>query len=215
MITPRPLLRTAVTGLALGGLALTSAPAAVAQPGDNGDVRIHDIGTPPLDQRSESKVCRFYLAAFEFAGLQQVAYTLTPQPLEAGDPTVQGTITLTPTGTGQSTELKLPDGQYRLTWTFAGAVGPARMKTFRVDCPEGGHGKDGKESKEGKHSDGQDGGPNHEEPQGGVGAGGGGMAGTPSGDTSTLGAGAALAAGLAGTAGLVLLRRRRRAHGVA
>ncbi|MDT9686168.1 hypothetical protein RND61_29485 [Streptomyces sp. TRM76323] len=169
-------------------------------PGANGDVKIHSVGTPPLDQRSESQVCRFYLAAFDFTGLRQVSYTLSPQPLEADSPTAQGTIAITPTGTGQTTELKLPDGQYRLSWSYAGA-GSERMKVFRVDCPNGGGGSGG---------DGRG-------PRGGVGAGGGGMATVASmaGSAPTLGAGAALAAGLAGTAGLILVRRRRRADGAA
>ncbi|MFJ8693493.1 hypothetical protein [Streptomyces roseolilacinus] len=227
MTAARPLLRTAVAGLVLGGLAFAGAPAAVAQPGENGDIKIHDTDTPPLDQRSESKVCRFYLAAFNFEGLQQLTYTLTPEPLEAGDPTVQGAITLTATGTGQTTELTLPDGQYRLTWTFPGATG-IKLKTFRVDCPngerhkDGDHGKDNKDTKDHKDAGQGDGGNGgnggndqaHKEPRGGVGAGGGGMAGT-AGDTPVLGVGAALAAGLAGTAGLILVRRRRRADGAA
>ncbi|URM91915.1 hypothetical protein LUW75_20265 [Streptomyces sp. MRC013] len=224
MTAARPLLRTAVAGLAVAGLAVAGAPAAVAQTGESGDIKVHDTDTPPLDQRSESKVCRFYLAAFNFAGLQQITYTLTPEPLEAGDPTLQGAITLTATGTGQTTELTLPDGQYRLTWTLPGAAGP-KLKTFRVDCPDKEHGKDGKkdakdkdgkEAKEGGHEGGGGNGDDrvHKEPRGGVGAGGGGMAGTAD-DTSALGAGAALATGLAATAGLILVRRRRRADGAA
>lgn len=173
-------------------------------PGANGDLKIHSVGTPPLDQRSESQVCRFYLAAFDFAGLRQVSYTLSPQPLEADSPTAQGTIAITPTGTGQTTELKLPDGQYRLSWSY-GVAGAERMKVFRVDCPNGGRDGGGGSGGDGK------------EPRGGVGAGGGGMATMASmaGGAPTLGAGAALAAGLAGTAGLILVRRRRRADGAA
>ncbi|CAL9378867.1 MULTISPECIES: hypothetical protein [unclassified Streptomyces] len=217
MTAARPLLRTAVAGLALGGIAIAGAPAAVAQPGDNGDIAIHDTDTPPLDQRSESKVCRFYLAAFNFAGLQQVTYTITPQPLQVGDPTVTGAINLAPTGTGQTTELTLPEGQYRLTWTFPGATVPGNLKVFRVDCAKG-HGdknKHGDKSDKGdKNKHDEQNGVGHKGPHGGVGAGGGGMA-APAGDSSAVGVGAALAAGLAGTAGLILVRRRRRAHGAA
>ncbi|AOT58148.1 MULTISPECIES: hypothetical protein [Streptomyces] len=219
MTAARPLLRAAVAGLALGGIAFAGAPAAVAAPGDNGDIAIHDTDTPPLDQRSESKVCRFYLAAFNFAGLQQVTYTITPQPLETGDPTLTGAINLAPTGTGQTTELTLPEGQYRLTWTFPGATVPGNLKVFRVDCPNG-HGDKNKHGDKDKGKDtekdkGEKQDYDGKGPHGGVGAGGGGTAAGPADETPAFGVGAALAAGLAGTAGVVLVRRRRRADGAA
>ncbi|WP_332836287.1 hypothetical protein, partial [Streptomyces kanasensis] len=144
------------------------------------------------------KVCSFYLAAFNFDGLQQVGYTIAPQPMKAGDPSVQGAITLSPTGTGHTDELSLPDGMYKLTWTFVGATGAGKTKVFQVDCP-----------------DGTDSTSEEETPRGAVGAGGGGMAEAPPEEGSAFGVGAALAAGLAGTAGLILVRRRRRADGAA
>ncbi|MFF8386794.1 hypothetical protein [Streptomyces kanasensis] len=198
MTAARPLLRTAVAGLVLTGTALGGAPAAVAAPGDNGDVKIHSNSTSPLDQRNEPKVCSFYLAAFNFDGLQQVGYTIAPQPMKAGDPNVQGAITLSPTGTGHTDELSLPDGMYKLTWTFVGATGAGKTKVFQVDCPDG------------TDTTGEE-----ETPRGAVGAGGGGMAEAPPEEGSAFGVGAALAAGLAGTAGLILVRRRRRADGAA
>ncbi|WP_228981991.1 hypothetical protein [Streptomyces sp. DH12] len=201
MTAARPLLRTAVAGLVLAGAALGGAPAAVAAPGDNGDVKIHSSSTSPLDQRNEPKVCSFYLAAFNFDGLQQVSYTITPQPMKTGDPSVQGAITLSPTGTGHTDELSLPDGMYKLTWTFTGATGAGKTKVFGVDCPDGTSGTSGTSEEV--------------TPSGAVGAGGGGMAETPSDDGSSFGVAAALAAGLAGSAGLILVRRRRRADGAA
>ncbi|WP_175409458.1 hypothetical protein [Streptomyces sp. TRM64462] len=207
MTAARSLLRTAVAGLALGGIAIGAAPPAVAAPGDNGDIKIHSVGTPPLDQRNEPKVCRFYLAAFNFDTLQQVSYTIVPQPMRAGDPSLSGGITLA-TGTGHTEELSLPDGMYKLTWTFEGASGAGKMKVFRVDCPGGGNGNGNGVNGNGPNGNG------HKGPHGGVGAGGGGMAESSDG-TSAFGVGAALAAGLAGTAGLILVRRRRRADGAA
>ncbi|WP_434588240.1 hypothetical protein [Streptomyces sp. A5-4] len=189
-MTVRPLLRTAVVGFTLGAAALTATPAAVAAPGDNGDVKIHSVGTPFNDQRNEPKVCQFYLAAFNFDTLQNVSWSIVPQPPKETGPARNGQITLA-TGTGQTLPLSLPDGMYKLTWKFQGQSGAGKMKVFKVDCP-GGVGQ----------------------PNGPVGAGGGGAA-TLAADSSSLsGVGVTMAAGLAGAAGLILVRRsRRRADG--
>ncbi|MFG3498348.1 hypothetical protein [Streptomyces sp. NPDC047928] len=193
MTAVRPLLRAAVAALALSGVAVAGAPAAVAAPGDNGDVKIHSLETSPTNPVNEPKVCKFYLAAFNFDTLQQVTWKIEPQPAGPGQ-TLSGNITLTD-GTGHTGPQTLPNGMYKLTWTFAGASGAGKMKVFQVDCANGnGNGKP---------------------PRGGVGAGGGGMADTAGGGSSAFGVGAALAAGLAGTAGLILVRRRRRADGAA
>lgn len=217
MTAARPLLRTAVAGLALGGVAFGAAPAAVAAPGDNGDIKVHSITTPTTDQRNEPKVCRFYLAAFNFDTLQQVSWSIVPQPMQSGDATLQGNITLA-TGTGHTQELSLPDGMYKLTWTFEGASGAGKMKVFRVDCPPGGNGNGNDNGNGVPNGDGPGKG-HHKHPHGGVGAGGGGMAEPTGGDdgvgSTAFGVGSALAAGLAGAAGLILVRRRRRAHGAA
>ncbi|GAA4926067.1 hypothetical protein ACFPM3_09655 [Streptomyces coeruleoprunus] len=206
MTAARPLLRTAVAGVALGGIALGAAPAAVAAPGDNGDVKIHSTTTLPSNLRNDPKVCKFYLAAFNFDTLQAVSYSIVPQPMRAGDASLQGGITLS-TGTGHTEELTLPDGMYRLTWTFTGATGTGKVKVFQVDCDGNGNGASNGNGNGGGNGDGHG-----KRPHGGVGAGGGGMAETAD-DSSSFGVGAALAAGLAGTAGLILVRRRRRANG--
>ncbi|MGR8011432.1 hypothetical protein [Streptomyces hypolithicus] len=190
-MTVRPLLRTAVAGLTLTGACLAGTPTAVAAPGDNGDVKIHSVGTPFNDQHNEPKVCAFYLAAFNFDTLPAVTYTIVPQPAKAITPNLNGTITLA-TGTGQSTPLNLTDGTYKLAVTFPGATGAPKSKVFKVDCPEGTNGS---------------------RPNGPVGAGGGGAADVDAdagAGTSSFGVGAALAAGLAGAAGLIVVRRSRR-----
>ncbi|MFF6886862.1 hypothetical protein ACFY9F_27160 [Streptomyces sp. NPDC012421] len=139
--TARPL--AAVSGLAVAGLALAGgAPAAYAAPGDNGDVKIHEVGTPFADQRNESKVCTFYLAAFNFDSVQRVRWTIAPQPDRADGPDLAGSLRLAG-GTGHTDRLALPDGTYRLTWTFAGAQGAGKNKVFQVDCPDGGNGAAG------------------------------------------------------------------------
>ncbi|GHG19532.1 hypothetical protein ACFFSH_21010 [Streptomyces filamentosus] len=196
--TARPL--AAVSGLVLTGLALAGgAPAAYAAPGDDGDVKIHKVGTPFDDQRNEPKVCRFYLAAFNFDKDQKVQWEIVPQPDKADDPNLGGQLTL-PTGTGHTGPLALPDGMYKLTWTFEGENGAGKQKVFQVDCPNGG----------GPGGPGGNGGHGHH-PHGPVGAGGGGSAEIAAQeDASAFGVGAAVAAGLAGTVGLVLIRRSRR-----
>ncbi|MGW1011750.1 hypothetical protein ACWD4X_17190 [Streptomyces termitum] len=197
--TVRPL--AAVSGLALAGLALAGgAPAAYAAPGDNGDVKIHKVGTPFGDQSDEPKVCAFYLAGFNFDTLQNVQWEIAPQPAKPGGAELSGRITLL-SGTGHTAPLALPDGMYKLTWTFAGENGAGKHKVFRVDCPNGTTG-----GSTGGHG-----------PHGPVGAGGGGAAQIAAEqDSSAFGIGAAVAAGLAGAAGVVLIRRsRRRTDGAA
>ncbi|MGW4053378.1 hypothetical protein ACWENA_21350 [Streptomyces sp. NPDC004779] len=138
--TARPL--AAASGLALAGLALAGgAPAAYAAPGDNGDVKIHSVGTPLDDQRNEPKVCDFYLAASNFETVQRVRWEIAPQPASASARTLDGTLRLT-TGAGRTGRLALPDGTYRLTWTFEGAQATGKFKVFQVDCP-GGNGTNG------------------------------------------------------------------------
>ncbi|GHG08014.1 hypothetical protein [Streptomyces hydrogenans] len=212
--TARPL--AAASGLALaglGGLALLGgAPAAFAAPGDNGDVKIHNVGTPYDDQRNEPKVCDFYLAAFNFDANQKVSWEIVPQPDKADDPNLSGQLTL-PTGTGHTGPLALPDGMYKLTWTFEGENGAGKHKVFQVDCPNGGNGGNGNggNGNGGNGNGGNGGNGHHKPPHGPVGAGGGGSAEIAAEeDASAFGVGAAVAAGLAGTVGLVLIRRSRR-----
>ncbi|MET9379406.1 hypothetical protein ABZX98_35580 [Streptomyces sp. NPDC002992] len=219
----RPLLSTAVATLALGGVALAGAPAAFAAPGDDGDVKIHHAGRPDehprtddTDQRNEPKVCTFYVAALGFDGLTTLTYTITPQPPK-GDPVVPPTpIALNPAGNGITPDIALPDGMYKVEWTWVGQMGAKKSKVFQVDCkdftnpPNGGNGNGGNGDNGGNGKP-----PHHKPPHGPVGAGGGGSAELAS-DSSTFGIGTAIAAGVAGTAGLILVRRsRRRTDGAA
>ncbi|MFF5976314.1 hypothetical protein ACFY7C_32890 [Streptomyces sp. NPDC012769] len=192
----RPLLSTAAA-LVLGGVALAGAPAAYAAPGDNGDVKIHDSQTGEEINANNPKVCRFTLAAFNFDTAQRVNWVISPQPAVNGS-AAAGEIILDDGAGATGLVQKIPDGQYKLFWTFDGQQSnAAKHKVFKVDCPENGNGGPG--------------GGNGRPPHGPVGAGGGGVAETIAAeDSSAFGVGSALAAGLAGTAGLILVRRSRR-----
>jgi hypothetical protein len=189
----------ALAALTVAGTALLGAPAAVAAPGDNGDVKVHDSGTSVDNQRDDPRVCRFYLDGFNFDTVQHITWSIVTQPLVAGGTTLAGSLDLPPSGHGRTPEfpdtLGLPDGQYKLTWKLH-PTSPGKQKVFRVDCgtptpaptlirPGG--------------------------PHGGPPAGGGGLA-HPQ-DFSPV-AGAA-AAGLVVAGGVVYLRLRRRTDGAA
>ena len=118
----------AVLAAAASTLAVT--PTAVAAPGDNGDVKIH-----AADAADDAKVCEFYLTAFNFDTIQQVAWTIESQPLVPNVPTRTGTLTLQ-TGAGATAPIRLPDGRYKLTWSIVGSLSAGKEKVFRVDCPD-------------------------------------------------------------------------------
>ncbi|PWI19512.1 hypothetical protein DI272_39160 [Streptomyces sp. Act143] len=187
----------ALAALTVAGTALIGAPAAAA-PGDNGDVKIHENGTPFDDQRDESKVCDFYLAAFGFDQQEDVSWSIDPQGQgpNAGAGHLEGDITTDDQGAAHTVPLGLPNGLYKLTWKTADGNGAGKFKVFTVDCaspkptpsmPGGGPGG----------------------PNGGPPAGGGGLA-----RDAAMGpvAGAAVV-GLAAVGGAVWLRLRRRPHG--
>ncbi|MFJ3902746.1 hypothetical protein [Streptomyces sp. NPDC090025] len=231
----RPLLSTAATALLVGSVSLAGAPFAHAAPGDNGDVKIHKAGSDPDKTNDEPKVCRFYLDAFNFDSVQKVDWEINPQPPKADSPNLSGHLNLT-SGKGHTSDLFLPDGMYKLDWTFEGQNGSAKHKVFKVDCGtiaspppttggngNGGNGNGGNgnggNGNGGSGNGGASGGNGHPKPpHGPVGAGGGGAADptAPADDSAAFGIGSAVAAGLAGTAGLILIRRsRRRDHGAA
>ncbi|MFK8910374.1 hypothetical protein [Streptomyces sp. YS-3] len=202
---PRPTVRrpavTAAAALALGlaGAALAGTPVAHAAPGDNGDVKIHNLGTPFTDQRNEPKVCGFYLDGFNFDPKQNISWSIQTQPLRAGGAALNGAIAL-PTGVGHTLPLTLPDGQYKLTWNIVGGNGAGKMKVFKVDCSP---------------VTGPSGVPRSILPNGGPNAGGGGLAGNDGGVTDGVSPAAGAAAlGLVGLSGALFVRRlRRRGHG--
>ncbi|MEU0371002.1 hypothetical protein ABZ070_12210 [Streptomyces sp. NPDC006283] len=222
----------ALAALSCAGMTLAGASAAVAAPGDSGDLKIHNSGVEHWDTRDDIKgVCKFSLSAFNFESLTQVTWTINPQPPQAAGATLTDTLVLI-AGRGHTGEYSLPNGEYLLTWT---APSGPRQKVFTVDCDKYGdkHGANGGENQHGKEQ-GKDKDKDKIEdekgtdwekddkgsPHGAVPAGGGGAAagtGEGNGDNgSSAGVTTALVTGAAGVAGLVLVRRaRRRAHGAA
>lgn len=186
-----------LAALTVTGASLITAPAAVAAPGDP-DVVIHKVGFPFDNQRNQPLVCDFYLSAFNFPTAvtpsQRISWTIDREPpAAAANPLATGEITLAADGTGHSTPVapedavRLPGGQYVLTWRTVAAPVEEGRRTFRVACPLAG-------------------------PDGAVPAGGGGLAMAQ--DFSPV-VGAA-AVGLAAVGGVTCLRlRRRRADGAA
>ncbi|MGW1994019.1 hypothetical protein [Embleya sp. NPDC001921] len=167
-------------------------------PGDNGDVKVHKSTTSPTDQNNEPKVCRFHLAAFNFDGLQAVTYTIAAQPADGNGTLLGGNITLAADGTGHTSTLSLPNGQYKLVWTFEGEQGAGKQKVFQVDCPNGT-----------TTNGGANGGSSGGRPAGSVDAGGGG--GSSQVDAGEVTAGLLVGGAALGGFGFYLHRRRRAA----
>jgi hypothetical protein len=126
--------------LAFGASSAGALPAAgqakTTAPGDNGDVKIHNSTTPVTDERNEPHVCIFYLDAFNFDSVQSVSWWIESWP-PTGNGTVvdSGAIALDSSGNGFTTDQALPNGHYKLFWTFAGENGAAKHKVFWVSCP--------------------------------------------------------------------------------
>ncbi len=133
-----PATRRTLTACALGAsgiaLAVGLAPAASAAPGDNGDIKVHESTTAVSSQLDEPKVCSFYLDAFNFDVLQLVSYTIEQEPPTGTSQVASGSILLT-TGAGHTGTLSLPNGHYKVDWTFVGEEGSAKHKSFMVECP--------------------------------------------------------------------------------
>src|SRR6516225_5539179 len=130
-------LTLAFTGPGAGAApAVGSAKSPTAVPGDNGTVKIHNSSTSVTDRRNEPHVCIFYLDAFGFDPGQSVSWQIKSWP-PTGDRTVvdQGTLALDSAGDGRTSDQALPNGHYKLFWTFAGEHGAAKQKVFWVSCP--------------------------------------------------------------------------------
>ena len=128
---------TLAFGASSAGALPVAGQAKATVPGDNGDVKIHNSTTPVGDQRNEPHVCVFYLDAFNFDAVQSVTWWITAWPPTGDGKTVvdQGTITLDSSGNGFTADQTLPNGHYKLFWTFAGEKGAAKHKVFWVSCP--------------------------------------------------------------------------------
>lgn len=112
-----------------------SAVAAAAVKGDNGTVKIHRSTTPATDRRNQPHVCVFYLDGFGFDAGQSVSWHITSWPPTGSRAVVSsGTLTLDSHGDGVTADMALPDGHYKLYWTFTGEHGLAKQKVFWVKC---------------------------------------------------------------------------------
>jgi len=131
--------RSAAVVVAGGSLALciagTGQAATSTKGGDNGTVKIHNSTTPVTDPRDEPHVCVFYLDAFGFDPGQSVSWQIESWP-PTGDRTVvaSGAQALDSTGDGHTGDMTLPNGHYKLFWTFTGEHGFAKQKVFWVAC---------------------------------------------------------------------------------
>lgn len=112
-----------------------SANAPAAPAGDNGTVKIHKSTTAVTDRRNEPHVCVFYLDAFGFDPAQSVSWQIKSWP-PTGDRSVvaSGVLTLDSNGNGNTGDMTLPNGHYKLFWNFAGEKGSAKHKVFWVAC---------------------------------------------------------------------------------
>ncbi|MDF3299948.1 hypothetical protein [Streptomyces tropicalis] len=210
------------------GASWLAAPAAVAAPGDNGDIKIHRVGVPFGVSKDDPVVCRFYLDGVNFDALTAVTYTIQAQPPLPTASTVTGSVVLAG-GAGHTDPIGLTDGQYKLVWVVPG--GNPKEKIFRVHCREentrpggalgpGGRiedpGRGGEEQGRGdgdQHGAATAEGDHRGGPQGGVHAGGGGLVSAAAAFSPVAGA---AAVGLVVISGVVYLRMiRRRNHGAA
>jgi hypothetical protein len=110
-----------------------TAAAATSAPGDNGDVKVHAVGTSFLDEANQPHVCAFYLDAFNFDTVQQVSWSIDQQPPTGHAHASGGTLVLA-NGSGHTSTMTLPAGHYKLTWHFNGEKGAAKFKVFWSDC---------------------------------------------------------------------------------
>lgn len=131
---------TAAVTVAAASTLLLSFPAHATPPGDNGTVKIHDAGTGEDLRKNEPHVCDFYLDAFTFDGGQRATWWIeswAPTAGVKGEKVESGSLTLDAEGHGRTADLTLPDGHYKLFWTFDGEHGRAKHKVFWSDCENG------------------------------------------------------------------------------
>lgn len=127
----------ALAALAFGGAALLTAAPAVAAPGDTGTLDVREVGsTTAAPTLAEASVCNFYLDATGFETVTQATWQIAADPAQPGGETRSGTVSLT-SGAGVTAAVtpQLPNGTYKLTWSFLGQELAGKEKSFRVACP--------------------------------------------------------------------------------
>ncbi|WP_031524206.1 hypothetical protein [Streptomyces sp. NRRL F-5123] len=128
-------LPSVAVAVAAAAATVVFAPAALAAPGDNGTVKIHDAKTGDEVMSNNPHVCTFYLDAFKFDGGQKASWQIVDQPPTGKDKVeATGTLTADASGHGRTDDMTLPDGHYKLLWNFDGEHGQAKQKVFWVEC---------------------------------------------------------------------------------
>ncbi len=131
----RTLIRAGALTAGVAATLFLAAPAHATPGGDNGTVKIHDATTDEELRQNEPHVCAFYLDAFGFDAVQEVDWHIEAWAPTEGGTVKSGEITLDAEGHGRTEDLSLPDGHYKLFWTFEGEKGAAKHKVFWTDCP--------------------------------------------------------------------------------
>ncbi|WP_329311315.1 hypothetical protein [Streptomyces sp. NBC_01262] len=127
----------ALAALAFGGAALLTAAPALAAPGDTGTVDIREVGSTTAGPTlAVASVCNFYLDATGFETVTQATWQIAADPAQPGGETRSGTVSLT-NGAGVTAAVtpQLPNGTYKLTWSFLGQELAGKEKSFQVACP--------------------------------------------------------------------------------
>jgi hypothetical protein len=126
---------TLALGLAQAALALPALAAAPA--GDNGTLKIHEIGTPADDNANEPKVCHFSLDAAGFDASQSaLAYEILKGAPFTGDPVLTGSLSLVGgTGSVAIEGSALGDGHYKVQLVGVDTKGADNFKVFWISCP--------------------------------------------------------------------------------
>ncbi|MEV0317980.1 hypothetical protein ACIBKX_02535 [Streptomyces sp. NPDC050658] len=112
---------------------LVAVPGAQAAPGDDGDIKVHKVTTGIDDERNDPQVCRFYLDAFNFDGVRRVLWRIYEIAPTGDDRVMRGTLRIRD-GRGYTYPMTLPQGHYKVTWTYPRENGAGKSKVFQVTC---------------------------------------------------------------------------------
>ncbi|AKU17008.1 hypothetical protein [Luteipulveratus mongoliensis] len=154
MTTTRARSTAAALGLTaamgLGVLATTAAVA--APPGNNGTLKVHELGTPANTESNDPKVCKFNFEVYGLDAGQDGLIKVAPQggdtdttdtvevPLLATDDNGDGqTVYVNADPDGETDGLTLEDGHYKATlYNKFGTeeIKKAKSKVFKVICDE-------------------------------------------------------------------------------
>ena len=140
---------TMTAGLGLGVIASSSALA--APPGNNGTLKVHELGTPSDTENNDPKVCKFNFEAFGLDPNQTGDITIAPQGGDS-DATQTLVVHLSTNGdgdgstvyinadpNGETDALTLEDGHYKATLDNKFGTDPgdkAKSKVFKVVCDD-------------------------------------------------------------------------------